>query len=247
MLLSESQRHAFRQAAAATSGIDLPAYAASGRDWREPVLGLGAADAPLCIFGRDPGRTEVAQGEPFLGAGGRILRRGLWRHLQGAGAAPEPGPDDLRTVGRHVFWLNTVPYKPIGNKAWSMAVKRRFQPLVHELLLTAWHGRTVLTLGREAFLWFGIGQPKDVQARLDAFWLREDRFAPGAHIDIAVAGDGTERTLTLCPLPHPSPLNAAWFKRFPALLEARLAALEGSPQGLLRSVPAAGTAGMRAA
>ena len=67
------------------------------------------------------------------------------------------------TVGDDLFWINTVPYKPVGNKAWSMAVKRRFQPLVAALLTRQWDGDRVITLGREAFLWFGIGQSREVR------------------------------------------------------------------------------------
>ena len=61
-------------------------------------------------------------------------------------------------MGEKFFWANTVPYKPTGNKAWSMKVKKQFQPLMAELLLTTWNGRDLITLGREAFLWFGINQ-----------------------------------------------------------------------------------------
>ncbi|MDP9899212.1 hypothetical protein [Variovorax ginsengisoli] len=54
-----------------------------------------------------------------------------------------------------------------------MAVKRRFQPLMADLLMNTWqsHGgeRTVIALGREAFLWFGIAQTAEVRWALDAF------------------------------------------------------------------------------
>ena len=45
-----------------------------------------------------------------------------------------PDLDTSIEVGRRVFWANTVPYKPIGNKAWSVRVKRRFVPYIRELL-----------------------------------------------------------------------------------------------------------------
>lgn len=219
--LSVAQRQAFARQAQATAGIDLAVYAAHGRDWREPVFGLGPAGAPLCIFGRDPGRTEVEHQVPFIGRGGQLVRAGLHRQRLGlALEAPAPSFDESVAAGAGVFWLNTVPYKPLGNKAWSMAVKRRFQPLVAELLLGAWTGQTVLVLGREAFFWFGIGQPAQTGAALQAFWAREDRYAATLRIDYRHAG--WARTLTLAPLPHPSPANAAWFSRFAALLAARL-------------------------
>src|SRR5699024_10071486 len=128
-------------------------------------------------------------------------RQALYRHLH---AAPMPDFEASIDVGRLFFWANTVPYKPVGNKAWSMAVKKRFQPLMASLLAEQWRGRDIITLGREAFLWFGIGQDKPARDRLAAFWARDDRFE--SSIETAVGGDGgTQRSVRLHPLPHPSP------------------------------------------
>ena len=223
--LTAAQRDAFGQQAATLSGIDLAAYAAYGRDWRIPVLGLGPNYAPLCIFGRDPGRTEIEHQLPFIGRGGQLVRAGLHRHRLGLNqSAPAPSFDESVVAGADVFWLNTVPYKPVGNKAWPLAAKRRFQPLVADLLLRAWRGRTVIVLGREAFFWFGIGQPAQTGDALRDFWKREDRYTATLAIDYHQGG--LARSLLLAPLPHPSPANAAWFKRFPALLAARLDQLQ---------------------
>lgn len=225
--LNAAQRDAFGQQAATLSGIDLAAYAAYGRDWRVPVLGLGPDYAPLCIFGRDPGRTEVEHQVPFVGRGGQLVRAGLHQHTLGLNeAAPAPSFDESVAAGANVFWLNTVPYKPVDNKAWPMAAKRRFQPLVADLLLRAWRGRMVIVLGREAFFWFGIGQPAQTGNALRDFWKREDRYT--ATLTIDYQHGGLARSLLLAPLPHPSPANAAWFKRFPDLLAARLEQL-GTP------------------
>lgn len=222
--LTATQRHAFRQLAQTLEGIDRNAYTAHHRDWRAPIFGLGPASAPLCIFGRDPGRTEVEHQLPFVGRGGQLVRAGLYRHALGLPqTAPGPSFDESVRAGADVFWLNTVPYKPVGNKAWSMPAKRRFQPLVAGLLLCAWQGHTVMVLGREAFFWFGIGQPAQTAAALHAFWLREDRYT--APLSIAYQNGKQTRQLLLAPLPHPSPANAVWFKRFPSLLAARLEAL----------------------
>jgi len=225
-----AQRTAFRQLAGHTAGIDRDAYAACGRDWRDPIIGLGPHDARLCIFGRDPGRTEVEHALPFVGKGGQLVRAALYRQQHGAGTAP---PDFAASVaaGHDVFWLNTVPYKPLGNRAWSMAVKRRFHPLVVDLLLHAWHGqrgeRTVIALGREAFFWFGIAQPAEVGAALDAFWAQGDaRYRRTLRIDYR-AGDKAH-TVMLAPLPHPSPANAVWFARFAGLMDERLRLLLNS-------------------
>ncbi|MEE7548836.1 uracil-DNA glycosylase [Xanthomonas sp. Kuri4-1] len=223
MALDPDLRERFRRLAAQTPGLDTAAYAQYGKDPLEPIVGLGRRSARVAFFGRDPGRTEVERGEPFVGSGGRIVRKALYRHLHGAPMpeAADAAREAAHAVGTPFFWINTVPYKPVGNKAWSMAVKRRFHPLVRHLLVDAWRGRHVVTLGREAFLWFGIDQPPPVRAALAAFWQREDRFQ--AHIEVELRTEaGHARRFTLYPLPHPSPLNQTWFKRFPALLEARL-------------------------
>ncbi|PAU64466.1 uracil-DNA glycosylase family protein [Pseudomonas indica] len=221
MPLDSHQRQAFRALAAETEGIDQATYARFDKDPLEPIIGLGDPDAPLGFFGRDPGRDEVRYGEPFIGSGGQIVRKVLYRHLHGQDM---PDFDASRQLGRDFFWINTVPYKPVGNKAWSMKVKKRFHPLMRRLLIESWHGRHLITLGREAFLWFGIDQPREQRQRLEAFWEREDRFE--THLDVELqADDGAARTFTLHPLPHPSPLNQTWFKRFPGLLGQRLKTL----------------------
>lgn len=196
----------------------MPAYEALGKDPLEPIIGLGPPGAAIAFFGRDPGREEVRYGEPFIGSGGQLVRRGLYRHLH-----DEDMPDfeASRSVADGFFWINTVPYKPVGNRAWSMAVKRRFHPLMRQLLINNWHGRDIVTLGREAFLWFGLEQSREDRQRLEAFWKRDDRFSARCDIELTTE-QGSTRPFRLHPLPHPSPLNAVWFKRFPALLEARL-------------------------
>lgn len=216
--LDSAQHKAFRALAAQTEGIDEAVYKAFDKDPLAPIIGLGPADAPLAFFGRDPGREEVRYGEPFIGGGGQLVRRALYRHVHGE---EMPDFEASRAIADGFFWINTVPYKPLGNRAWSMAVKRRFHPLMRQLLLVRWQGRDIITLGREAFLWFGLEQSREVRQQLEAFWQREDRFT--AHFDLELtAENGAHRTFRLHPLPHPSPRNLTWFKRFPELLEARL-------------------------
>lgn len=216
-MLSPEERAAYRQIAASLPGIDVNAYTATGRDPCEPLIGLGCADSRVAIMGRDPGRSEVKHGLPFAGAGGQRLRRVLYQHQYG-----QPMPDvaaGMALSGAY-FWLNTVPYKPIGNRAWPASVRSRFQPLTARLLARHWRGSAVITLGREAFFWFGIGQDKSTRDRLRAFWTHERTFTETLQID--AAGSDEPRTLTLYPLPHPSPLNRLWYTRFPDLLAARL-------------------------
>ena len=212
----------FRRASTDLGGRDEGVYAAAGRAPTEPIFGLGPADARIAFFGRDPGRDEVHVGVPFIGAGGRQVRRVLFQRHHGG---EMNGTDDALAAGAAYFWANTVPYKPAGNKAWPMAVKRRFQPLVAEVLLDLWDGGDVITLGREAFFWFGLGQPANARQQLERHWRRDDRFEQSLDLDYR-GPDDTVRRLALHPLPHPSPLNATWFKRFPGLLAARLDRLE---------------------
>lgn len=218
MPLSSAEREAFRQLAADLPGVDLPVYEQFAKDPLDPIIGLGDPDAPLGFFGRDPGRDEVKYGEPFIGSGGQIARKVLYTHLHGQ---PPADFEATRSLSQQFFWANTVPYKPLGNKAWSERVKKTFHPLMRRLLIEHWHGTQLITLGREAFLWFGISQPKEERARLEAFWKSEDRFESSIEVTLETE-EGTRKTLTLYPLPHPSPLNQTWYTRFPGLLESRI-------------------------
>lgn len=218
----KQRRLAFRKLAEELSGVDKDVYEAFGKDPLDPVIGQGHPDTPIAFFGRDPGRDEIQHQMPFIGAGGQKVRGTVYRHLHGR---EMPDFEASIEVGKRFFWANTVPYKPVGNKAWSMKVKKQFQPLIADLLVNGWNGREVITLGREAFLWFGINQEKAARQQLEAFWEQEDRFENHTEVTLRTP-EGTSRALRLHPLPHPSPLNATWYKRFPELLAARLKMLE---------------------
>lgn len=228
MSYAAQQDAVFREQARQIEGIDVDVYARYGKDPLTPIIGLGDADLRIGLFGRDPGHSEIRHGEPFIGAGGQKLRQALYRHLHDR---PMPDFEASLAVGRQFFWANTVPYKPLGNKAWSMAVKKRFQPLMMTVLAEQWRGNALITLGREAFLWFGIGQPREARQRLEAFWRSGQRFESGYEVMLGVE-TGVQRPVTLYPLPHPSPLNATWYKHFPAMLQARLRQLDARPENL---------------
>lgn len=193
--------------------VDVDVYAAAGKDPTWPILnGSGDPTARLAVFGRDPGRHEVIHGEPFIGAGGQLVRKALHE-----AAFQEPCPDLAGSIraGQRIFWANTVPYKPTGNKAWSVKVKRRFVPFITEVLVHRWQGDQLITLGNVAFDWFRLAD-KTLGPTLKAFWAREDRYR--ASLTITLHG----KDITVHPLPHPSPLNATWYPKFPGLLRARL-------------------------
>ena len=200
--------------------VDRAVYRDADRDPTRPILnGSGSVDSRLAIFGRDPGRFEVVHGEPFIGAGGQLIRGALHEARFQA-----PCPDIAASVdaGRDVFWCNTVPFKPLGNKAWSMKVKRRFAPAIARCLVEVWTGHDLLTFGNVAFHWFRILNP-ELRPTLDAFWEREDRYSASCPIHFM------NKRIVLHPLPHPSPLNARWYKAFPGLLRARLNGLDWPP------------------
>ena len=118
--------------------IDRPVYERSVKDPLEPVLFAGSLQAKVAVFGRDLGKDEVAAGEPLIGAGGRLVRAGVFEALEGI--APPASDRTLASVLDHVLLTNTVPYKPPGNKAYAKGVKERFRPMVAELLVDQWTG-----------------------------------------------------------------------------------------------------------
>jgi uracil-DNA glycosylase len=205
------------EAARGEMGIDLPVYQSVGRDPTVPVLlGSGSLEARIGVFGRDPGRREIELGEPFIGKGGQLVRQGLHRAWHGSEL---PDLQSSIEVGRRIFWGNTVPYKPLGNKAWSVKIKRRFVDAIRELLVHHWNGHELLTLGNVAFDWFRLAAP-ELKPVLAEFWERPDRYEASLEVQL----DG--KSLRLHPLPHPSPLNARWYPLFPGLLDARLKSLD---------------------
>lgn len=203
--------------------IDEAIYKQASRDPLVPILCAGSLDALWCSIGRDLGRDEVLTGEPQIGAGGRLVRSGFYRAETGR----EPPKDDrrLETVLDRVLLTNLVPYKPPGNKAYSAPVRRRFRPFLLELLVRHWNGDRIITLGTEAFQWFGPYLP---EGESEAFWAREDRYEAELLCTLVQdASDGrpaARKVVTLCPLPHPSPLNQRWYGQFPSLLDRRIAA-----------------------
>lgn len=146
----------FRDLARALINIDRDVYQQFDKDPLTPIFGEGPKQARLAIFGRDPGRDEVRHGLPFIGAGGQLVRKELYRAFYNQ---PMPDFEASKAIGEHVFWLNTLPYKPIGNKAWPMAAKKRCQPLIADILLHEWDGHEVITLGREAFFGLAFTNP----------------------------------------------------------------------------------------
>ena len=208
-----------REARGEAFPVDEAVYRAAGRDPMVPIVCAGSLDAAFVSVGRDLGRDEVKAGEPQIGAGGRLVRSGFYRAV--TGREPEVGDKRLAAAIEDVLLTNLVPYKPPGNKAYSKRVRERFRPFLVELLVERWSGERVITLGNEAFFWFGQYLE---EGEAERFWEREDRYE--AELRCGMEWGGRSKRVLLCPLPHPSPLNARWYGRFPELLAKRIAGVE---------------------
>ena len=131
--------------------IDVDVYKAAKKEPTHPILYGGNLQSQLCFFARDLGKDEVYAGEPLIGAAGSLIRQGFYQALHGEKAKSQK---ELNTVCNRILLTNTVPYKPPGNKAYLMGVKKRFRPFVAQLLVLYWSGNQIITLGTEAFKWF---------------------------------------------------------------------------------------------
>jgi uracil-DNA glycosylase len=208
-----------REAQRADFPIDTPVYQKVGKDPKRPILFAGSLAAPICIFARDLGKDEVAEGEPLVGAAGRLVREGIYKAWHGT--SPPKSDRRVEAALEHALLTNTVPYKPPGNKAYAESVKQRFRPFLAELLAGHWKGSLVIPLGTEAFQWFArYAEP----GAADAFWAREDRYEAELPCVLTAQVEGKElrKPITVAPLPHPSPLNQRWYAKFPDLLAGRL-------------------------
>jgi uracil-DNA glycosylase len=208
-----------REALRAAFPIDEPVYERAGKDPKQPILYAGTLDAPVCVFGRDLGKDEVAEGQPLVGAAGRLVRQGLCRAF---GVTPPKSDKKLEAALALALLTNTVPYKPPGNKAYAESVKERFRPFVAELLTAHWKGGRVISLGTEAFDWFARYADPGAAAE---FWAREDRYE--ADLPCTLVAGTARKPIVLAPLPHPSPLNQRWYAKFPDLLARRLEVARG--------------------
>ncbi|MBE9048457.1 uracil-DNA glycosylase [Pleurocapsales cyanobacterium LEGE 10410] len=204
--------------------IDIPVYKSAKLEPTEPILYAGNLQSPLCFFGRDLGKDEVHARQPLIGASGTMVREGFYYavHQQKA-----PSRKDLdETTLKRVLLTNTVPYKPPGNKAYLVKVKKRFRPFLEQLFVFHWQGDRVITLGTEAFKWFA---PYGTKGELDSFYRQSDRFEDKLTVNISATdalGMSHTKVLTLLPLPHPSPLNQKYYEAFPKMLQKRLSQVE---------------------
>ncbi len=199
--------------------IDLPIYQSAGWQPTKPILYAGNLKSQLCFFGRDLGRDEIYARQPLYGAAGTLVRKGFYQVLHGK---ETNNKKELETVCTRLLLTNTVPYKPPGNKAYSVEVKKRFRPFVEQLLVLHWQGQHIITLGNEAFEWF---TPYGRDDELTRFFKKSDRYNNQIEVILKATdneGRSRQKKVTLMPLPHPSPLNQRYYAIFPQLLRERL-------------------------
>lgn len=212
--LAELLRDVEAEARRAPFDVCRETYRAAGRDPAVPILCAGSLDAPFCAFARELGRDEVLRGEPLVGIGGRRFRRAFHEAVvaPGSGAAP-PTEKRFADILPHVLLANTVPFRPVDNKAYDKETLERFRPFVERLLGDLWTGTRVLALGETAIKWFG-GYAASPSAA-DELWADPKRRFVGT-LAITIRG----RALSVAPVPHPSPLSP-FKKEFAAILARR--------------------------
>ena len=221
-LISQVQQEAERE----DFPLDIPIYKSANLEPTKPILYAGNLNSPLCFFGRDLGKDEVHARQPLIGASGTIVREGFYYSIHQKKAPSRQELDN--TVIERVLLTNTVPYKPPGNKAYLMKVKKRFRPFIAKLFVFHWQGNQVITLGTEAFKWFA---PYGGKGELDSFYRGHDRDRFNSTITVNISaiddvGMTHQRLITLLPLPHPSPLNQKYYGAFPKMLQKRLSQVE---------------------
>ena len=199
--------------------LDVPIYQSAKKEPYQPILYFGDLNSNICFFGRDLGRDEVFAGQPLIGAAGKLVRQGFYKAIH-----QEETEDKLKleSIKSRLILTNTVPYKPPENKAYTQKVKKRFRPFIEQLLINHWQGTQIITLGTEAFKWFSHYASKQ---EFDDFWKQGDsRYESSLSIDL-IAQDLSRKTVTIYPLPHPSPLNQRYYYKFPNMLQNTLSRL----------------------
>ena len=197
--------------------IDKEVYESCKRDPLKPILYAGTLKSQICFLGRDLGRDEVKNAQPLYGSAGKLIRQGLHIALFGNEAV---NSKELQNAADKVLLTNLVPYKPVGNKAYPVKVKKRFRPFIETLLICHWSGNLIIPLGNESLKWFRHYSKEDIAV----FMKDPDRFEKTQKIILSSKIDGKvyQKTVTVAPLPHPSPLNQKYYQKFPQMLQNRL-------------------------
>lgn len=196
--------------------LDTDIYDKCGKPYNKPILYAGSLDSDVCFLARDLGKDEVFKGQPLIGSAGQLLRRSLYKLISDS-KAPEHEIYFPKVMER-VLFTNMVPYKPKGNRVFPKKIRKAFAPYIAELLINHWKGNYLITLGTEAFKWFEFFTDKD---SVKTYWSDEDNRYKDI-FECEITCENGRKKLMVAPLPHPSPLNVKWYRKFPELLLERL-------------------------
>ena len=204
--------------------LDIPIYKSAKKEPTKPILYFGNLNSNICFFGRDLGKDEVIAGQPLIGAAGKLVRQGFYRAIHQEYTSDQK---KLESIKDRLILTNTVSYKPPENKAYNLKVKKRFRPFIEQLLVIHWQGTQIITLGTEGFKWFENYSTKE---KFNEFWNQGDkRYETSLNLNLTatdIEGKSYQKQVVIYPLPHPSPLNAKYYNRFPAMLQNTLSQLE---------------------
>lgn len=164
------------------------------------VFGSGNIDADIVFIGEAPGKKEDENGEPFVGASGKLLDQLL---------------DSIQLQRSNIYITNIVKYRPPANRDPSMAEKDAFLPYLFKQLAVI-NPKVVVTLGRHSAKCFlpklvigsDHGQPQRIKINFDDKARMSLDSSGGLRMD-GVQGLGEKRndgvlTLTVLPLYHPA-------------------------------------------
>lgn len=110
---------------------------------RQTVFGVGHPRAHWMVVGEAPGEQEDAQGEPFVGASGRLLDKMLAALGLTRAMSDPPNPP------RQVYIANTLKCRPPGNRNPSPEELLRCQPFLQRQVELV-QPKVILAMGRFA-------------------------------------------------------------------------------------------------
>ena len=110
---------------------------------RQTVFGVGHHQAHWMVVGEAPGEQEDAQGEPFVGASGRLLDKMLAALGLTRAMSDPPNPP------RQVYIANTLKCRPPGNRNPTPEELLRCQPFLQRQVELV-QPKVILAMGRFA-------------------------------------------------------------------------------------------------
>jgi len=148
---------------------------------RKVVVCTGNPKAKILVVGRDLGEEEILYNEVLVGRTGSHFRK----------RARQIGFDPLQDF----LMTNTVPLRPLGNKAFPDEVRKYFWPVLGEIVAYI-NPKFILTLGNEALRSFvdtreGITKLTGKTIRLDGV-INGPLIIPLVHPSYVVRGISAE-------------------------------------------------------